>query len=162
MTWISNYINTKQLDVNTHPCADLNKLPLKLRHAWVITSYKTKLIWLLIHAYFLLLKNPLSFVSCKGYVKDKIPIPHLKRGILSWHYSDVIMDVMASHITSLTIVYSTAYIRVDQRKLQSSASLAFVRGIHRRPVNSPHKWPVMQKVFPFDDVSWIWEFHNTI
>ena len=37
-------------------------------------------------------------------------------------------------------------------KHQSSASLAFVRGIHRGPVNSPHKWPVMRKLFPFDDV----------
>ena len=40
----------------------------------------------------------------------------------------------------------------DQRKHQSSASLAFVRGIHRRPVNSPHKGPVTRKTFPFDDV----------
>ena len=40
----------------------------------------------------------------------------------------------------------------DQRKHQSSASLAFVRGIHRWPVNSPHKGPVTQKMFPFDDV----------
>ena len=42
--------------------------------------------------------------------------------------------------------------RAHQRKHQSSASLAFVRGIHRRPVNSPHKWPVTRKMFPFDDV----------
>ena len=40
----------------------------------------------------------------------------------------------------------------DQRTDQSSTSLAFVRGIHRWPVNSPHKWPVMGKMFPFDDV----------
>ena len=40
----------------------------------------------------------------------------------------------------------------DQRKHQSSASLAFVRGIHRRPVSSSHKWPVTRKMFPFDDV----------
>ena len=40
----------------------------------------------------------------------------------------------------------------DQRKHQSSVSLAFVRGIHWWPVNSPHKWPVTQKMFPFDDV----------
>ena len=39
-----------------------------------------------------------------------------------------------------------------QRKHQSSASLAFVRRIHRRPVNSPHKGPVTRKMFPFDDV----------
>ena len=68
------------------------------------------------------------------------------------HYAGVIMGAMASQITSLTIVYSTVYSGADQRKLQSSASLAFVRGIHRRPVKSPHKWPVTQKMFPFDDV----------
>ena len=62
------------------------------------------------------------------------------------------MDEIASQITSLTIVYSTVYSDEDQRKHQSSASLAFVRGIHRGPVNSPHKWPVTRKMFPFDDV----------
>ena len=62
------------------------------------------------------------------------------------------MSVMASQITSLTIVYSSIYSGADQRKHQSSASLAFVRGIHRWPVNSPHKGPVTRKMFPFDDV----------
>ena len=72
--------------------------------------------------------------------------------VLLLHYNDVTMTVMASQITSLTIVYSTVYSGVHQRKHQSSASLAFVRGIHRGPVNSPHKGPVMRKTFPFDDV----------
>ena len=69
-----------------------------------------------------------------------------------YHYGDVIMGTIASQITSLTIVYSTVYSGADQRKHQSSASLAFVRGIHRGSVNSPHKWPVTRKMFPFDDV----------
>ena len=47
------------------------------------------------------------------------------------HYNDVIMTTMASQITSLTVVYSTVYSDADQRKHQSSASLAFVWGIHR-------------------------------
>ena len=68
------------------------------------------------------------------------------------HYGDVIMNTMASQITSLTIVYSTIYSGAVQRKHQSSASQAFVRWIHRGPVNSPHKWPVTRKMFPFDDV----------
>ena len=51
-----------------------------------------------------------------------------------------------------TIVYSSVYSGADQRKHQSSASLTFVLGIHRGPVNSPHKWPVTRKMFPFDDV----------
>ena len=62
------------------------------------------------------------------------------------------MGTIASQITSLTIVYSSVYSGADQRKHQSSASLAFVRWIHRGPVNSPHKWPVTRKMFPFDDV----------
>ena len=69
-----------------------------------------------------------------------------------FHYSDVIMDVMASQITSLNIVYSTVYSGADIRKHQIPASLAFVRGIHRSPMNSPNKWPVTRKMFPFDDV----------
>ena len=62
------------------------------------------------------------------------------------------MGAMAFQITSLSIVYPTVCSGADQRKHQSSASLAFVRGIHRWPVNSPHKWPVTRKMFPFDDV----------
>ena len=68
------------------------------------------------------------------------------------NYSNIIMGAMASQITSLAIVYSTAYWGANQRKHQNSASLAFVQGIHRWPVNSPHKWPVTREVFPFDDV----------
>ena len=63
------------------------------------------------------------------------------------------MDAMASQINNLTIVYSTVYSGANQSKHQGSASLAFVWGIHREPVNSPHKWPVTRKMFPFDDVS---------
>ena len=72
--------------------------------------------------------------------------------VLRTHYNDVIMSMLSSQITSLTVVYSTIYSGTDQRKHQSSASLAFVRGIHRWPLNSPHKGPVTRKMFPFDDV----------
>ena len=68
------------------------------------------------------------------------------------HYDDVTMGAIASQMTSLAIVYSAVYSVEDQRKHQGSASLAFVRGIHRGPVNSPHKWPVTRKMFPFVDV----------
>ena len=59
------------------------------------------------------------------------------------------------HDCLLNRLYSGA----DQRKHQSSASLAFARGIHRWPVNSPHKGPVPRKMFPFDDV--IIKYTNT-
>ena len=62
------------------------------------------------------------------------------------------MSMMASQITSLTIVCSTVYSGAYQRKHQSSASQDFVRGIHRWPVNSSHQGPVTRKIFPFNDV----------
>ena len=52
-----------------------------------------------------------------------------------YHYTDVIMGAMVSQITSLTTVYSTVYPGAD-KKNQSSAPLAFARGIHRGPANS--------------------------
>ena len=68
------------------------------------------------------------------------------------HYNDVIMGTTASQITSLTIVYSTVCSGADQRKHQSSASLAFVRGIHRGPVNS-------QMASNAENVSIWWRHH---
>ena len=62
------------------------------------------------------------------------------------------MNTMASQISSLTIVYSTIYSGADQRKHKSSASLAFVGGINRWPVNSLYKVPVTRKIVPLDDV----------
>ena len=102
-------------------------------------------------------------IWCKDQISTKevsvvISLSQPSRYLLSIYYCDVIMGTMASQITSLTIVYSTVHSGADQRKHQSSALLAFVRGIHRWPVNSPHKWPVMRKMFPFDDVIMILPF----
>ena len=123
-------------------------------------------------------KHPLSSPSKYGWIGQANPLPvdnitnHNKQDksipfshcilrpaksdsyvdlMLISHYCDVIMGAMASPITSLTIVYSTIYSGADQRKHQSSASLAFVRRIHRSPVNSPHKWPIPRNKFPFKD-----------
>ena len=84
------------------------------------------------------------------FITQMIPVTYHHE--LENHYDGVIMGAIASQITSLTIVYSTVYSDADQRKHQSSASQAFVWGIHRGPVNSPHKWPVTLKMSPFDDV----------
>ena len=81
-----------------------------------------------------------------GWIMDPIYDSH------SFQHNDVIMGAIASQITSLAIVHSSVYSDADKRKHQSSASLAFMRGTHRRPVNSPHKWPVTRKMLPFDDV----------
>ena len=68
------------------------------------------------------------------------------------HYSDVIMSAMTSQITGVPIVCSTVCSGADQGRHQRSASLAFVRGIHRWPVGSAHKVPVTRKILPIDDV----------
>ena len=65
------------------------------------------------------------------------------------HYNDVIISAMASQITSVTFVYSR---RRSKKTSKLPASLAFVRGLHRWAVNSPHKESVTRKIFPFDDV----------
>ena len=64
-----------------------------------------------------------------------------------------VMSTMASQITGFSIVYSTICSGTDQRKPQSSASLAFASRNHRWPVDSSHKGPVTRKMFPFDDVT---------
>ena len=80
--------------------------------------------------------DDLSFILCMCLVS-----------FLWTHYNDVKMGAMASQITSLAIIYSTVHSDADQRKHRSSAPLAFVRGIHRWPANSPHKCPVTRKCF---------------
>ena len=68
------------------------------------------------------------------------------------HYSDALMNAMASQVTGVSIVCSAVYSGSDQREHQSSASLAFVMGIHRWQVDSHHKGSVTRKMFPSDDV----------
>ena len=98
-----------------------------------------------------------SFACWRGYFNH---IPVLRRtGSLNIaspkirHYSDVIISAMASQITGVSNVCSTVCSGVYQRKHQSSASLVFVRGIHRWPVDSLHKGSVTRKMFPFHDVN---------
>ena len=96
------------------------------------------------------------FLSRAQCVFNKINIFFIPRWCCVPHsanyYNDVIMGATVSQISSLAIIYWTAYSGADQRKHKSSASLAFVRGIHRGPVISPHKWPVTGEMFPLDDV----------
>ena len=75
--------------------------------------------------------------------------------IWATHYTDVIMTTMASQITSLTVVYSTVYLDADQRKHQSSASLAFVWGIHRDRWIPHTKGQLRGKCFHLMTSSWM-------
>ena len=73
--------------------------------------------------------------------------------MLANDYSDVIISAMASHITGFSILICfTVCSGIGQRKHQSPKSLAFVRGMHRWAVDSPHKGPVTRQKIPFDDV----------
>ena len=85
------------------------------------------------------------------------PINFAEQLQLIWrlHSDDVIKSAIASQITSLTIVYSTVYSDTDDRKHQSTASLAFVKGTRRWPVNSPHKGPVTR-----ENASIWWRHHE--
>ena len=71
------------------------------------------------------------------------------------HYIDVIMTTMASQITSLTVVYSTVYSDADQRKHQSSTSLAFVWEIHRDRWIPRTKGQLRGKCFHLMTSSWM-------
>ena len=126
------------------------------QQAWEI-MLKCFVLWICPFNTYAFLKLPQKYTN----IQTQIRLAEM----VSVQYNDVIMGVMASQITSLTIVYATIYLGADQTKHQSSASLAFVRGIHRRPVNSLHKWPVTRKVFPFDDIimpGWHYKWHYVI
>ena len=64
------------------------------------------------------------------------------------------MTTMASQITSLMVVYSTVYSDADRRKHQSSASLAFVWGIHRDRWIPRTKGQLRGKCFHLMTSSW--------
>ena len=81
-------------------------------------------------------------------------------GIAKTHYIDVIMTAMASQITSLTVVYSTVYSDADQRKHQSSTSLAFVWGSHRDRWIPRTKGQLRGKCFHLMTSSWIGKVHK--
>ena len=90
----------------------------------------------------------------------------LKKVHMPWrwtgHYSDVIMTTIASLITSLAVVYSAVYSDADQRKHQSSASLAFVWGIHRDRWIPRTKGQLRGKCFHLMTPSWHKDItHNT-
>ena len=73
------------------------------------------------------------------------------------HYNAVIMSATASQITNLMSAYSSVYSGEDQRKRQSSASVAFVRWIHPWPVNSPS-----QRASNEENSSIWWRHHEGI
>ena len=82
------------------------------------------------------------------------------------HYNDVIIRAMASQISGISIVYLTVGSGTDEKKHQSSASLAFVWGIHRWPENPPppppppHTHTHTQKASNAEHISIWWRLIN--
>ena len=71
---------------------------------------------------------------------------------LRWHHNE--RDGISNHQPN-DFFYRKTYSGADQRKHQSSASLAFVRGIHRWPVNSRTNVQKRGKCFHLMTSSWI-------
>ena len=91
---------------------------------------------------------------CEGIVQRRYiheTEAYILQTIFINHYSDVTVNAMTSQIPGVLIVCWAVCLGADQTTHRSSASLAFVRGIHRWPVASPQKRPVTRKMFPFDD-----------
>ena len=103
----------------------------------LITFRRYKWLWPICGAYVMLLNidrfsfgNKVKKAICLNFFRGPGPNSVLLSDAM-FHYTDVIMTIMASQITSLTVIYSNVYSDADQRKHQSSTSLAFVWGIHR-------------------------------
>ena len=152
MAWTTYYTHRFLWDVITHPCPNFNV------HIWGIPSHCVAWLWLLIRAIICFSQNTHTFNDIRflslyvSMVRICWRLNHMVQQViemtLQWRYND--HDSVSNHQPHDCL--HTVYSGVDQSKHQSSASLAFVWRIHRGPVNSPHKWPVTRKVFPFDDV----------
>ena len=139
------------------------KSPFKVRHAGIISPYYFMYIWLLTpykrhwpdykHGRCLHYDTPLCPYSDTSFVDRCKPsaIGTVFWGSLQERHNG--RDGVSQ--TSVLVVCSTVCSGADQRTHQSFASLAFVRGIHRWPVVSPHKGPVTRKMVPFENVSMI-------
>ena len=103
-------------------------------------------------------ENRLSYVLLFLHGMNQSPHYHMMAQI---HSKNILRPsiTMTSHWARWRLkspasrLFTQPYVQgADQRKHQSSASLAFVRGNHRWPVNSCYKGPVTRKMTPFDDV----------
>ena len=121
-TIVQNFVAITQLQLGCRH----NEIPIKFELWWKNCSCNGPLIYVL----------PLQWPCCMQDIT------------LQWRRNEC--DGISNHQPE--ILYSTVYSGADQRKGQNSTSLALVRGIHRSPVNSPHKGPVTREMFPFDDV----------
>ena len=132
--------------------------PLKFRNGYVISPRTALDMWILINAELIHVNFICSLLSYSINFSS-VSLSHICRtGAIGStaikHYCDATIngrDGVSNHQPHDCLL--NVHSGTDQRKLQSSTSLAIVRGSHRWPVNSPHKGPVpRRKMFPFGDV----------
>ena len=147
-------------DAYMHNSASISSGPFDVcsRTLWINTLLCAMNIWAqfplstMLNGYSLHLKSvwhTSSNLVCSG---NRLMGHYLIGHIQPIHYSDVIISATASEVTTVSIVCSTVCSETDQRIQQSSAPLAFMKGIHRWQVYSPHKRPVARKSLSFHDV----------
>ena len=129
-----------------HPPLVLLSMATHLRCTLSSASMNPQLVYVgcqpLDHSNVLFWNNYCSHTECDDNIREGnqfCTFGHKNSANYTLHYSIVKISPMASQITRGSIAFSTVCSGADQRKHQSSASMAFVRGIHRWPVNSPHK-----------------------
>ena len=161
-SWILNLISTSENQLWAKLCVKEKSAKVcEIKLPWChnmnqIQQKRIRFLKIWLHT---ILKNLVKFEKKKNM---EAPIYRPSGGtpskgkITTGNYNDVIMSAMASHIASLTIVYSIVYSSADQRIHQSFASLPSVWGIHRWPVHFPHKGPVTRNIFS------IWWRHHGI
>ena len=125
-----SYIQIFPLYLNMDPISNVNAYTTF--KGCVSIQFIVNLQWVKLSHATCLCSYIVIFGMCLVTCNHEYGLPGCPTGLT--HYDDVIMGAMASQITSLTIVNSIIYSGTDQRKHQSSASLAFVSGIHRGPV----------------------------
>ena len=154
--YIPRYTPQHLWDVFTFPCLLIRASGTKEfeRIIWPSTVEAVKdrspLFYLYIHK--------VAIIYCSkehaGDVKNKwcLSAALSAIGLCTCHYSNAIINAMASQITGVSIVYSTVLQAQIRENIKVPRHWQFVREIHRWPVNAPHKRPVTRKMFPFDDV----------
>ena len=88
------------------------------------------------------------------------PVPHTS----AFHYNDIIMSVMTSQTTSFVIVYSTVYSGTDERKHQSSESLAFVQvkgEFTAQMASNTKNVSIWWRHHMLERINYNWHFHTT-
>ena len=121
--------------------------PVNSPHKWPVTRKMFPFDDVIVG--YLITTHPKSLQTWtnSGTGNSLLPVVERNARTLRWRHNE--RDCVSNHQPQDCLLNS---LFADQSKHQSSASLAFVWGIHRGPVNSPHKWPVTRKMFPFDDV----------